>query len=87
MNNGRDKIETIDYFVEDVEFMFISSVLGDPQPKSDSSISMLHNLVAPVMIGVASSGCLVKSTDVLSHTESQYSNSHGSNKRYVHMFQ
>ena len=50
LNNGRDKIEmivwckTIDHFVEDDEFMFIFPLFwSDYQPKSNSSLSMLHN--------------------------------------------
>ena len=47
--------------------------------KSDSNFSMLHNLVAPVMIPVASMctalSCFLESTDALSQTEPQYFNS------------
>ena len=61
---------------------------SDSQPKSDSSFSMmLHNLVAPVMIRAASkctaSSCFLESTDVLSHTESQYSNSGRTKDVYI----
>ena len=60
---------------------------SDSQPKSDSSFSMLHNLVAPVMIRAASmctaSSCFLESTDALSHTESQYSNSGRTKDMYI----
>ena len=60
---------------------------SDSQPKSDSSFSMLHNLVAPVMIRAASmctvSNCFLESTDALSHTESQYSNSGRTKDMYI----
>ena len=52
---------------------------SDSHPKSNNSFSMLHNLVAPVMIRATSmctaSSYTMDSTDVLSHTESQYSDS------------
>ena len=48
---------------------------SDYQPKSNSSFSMLHNLVAPVMIRAASvcteSSCFLVSTDrcpILNHS-------------------
>ena len=60
---------------------------SDSQPKSDSSFSMLNNLVAPVLICVASmctaSSCFFESTDALSHTEEQYSNSGQTKDMYI----
>ena len=60
---------------------------SDSQPKSDSSFSMLHNLVTPVMIRAASmftaSSCFLESTDTLSHTESQYSYSGRTKDMYI----
>ena len=58
---------------------------NDSQPKSDSS--MLHNLVAPVMIRAVTmctaSSCFLNSTAALSHTESQYSNSGRKKDMYI----
>ena len=60
---------------------------GGHLTKSDSSFSMLHNLVAPVMIRAASmctaSSCFLESTDALSHNESQYSNSSRTKDMYI----
>ena len=48
---------------------------------------MLHNLVDPVMIRAASvcteSSCFLVSTDVLSHTVSQYSKCGGTKDMYI----
>ena len=50
---------------------------SDSHPKSDSNISMLHNLVAPVMVHAFSTytapSCFLDWINVLSHTESHYS--------------
>ena len=60
---------------------------SDSHPKSANSFSMLHNLVAPMMIRVASfcieSSCFLGSTDALFHTESQYSNSGRTENMYI----
>ena len=60
---------------------------SDSQPKSDNSFSMLHNLEALVMIRAASmctACCFLESTDTLSHTESQYSNSGRTKDMYIY---
>ena len=78
MRNNIEEIvgcKIIDYFVENDEFIW-----SDSHPRSDSTFSMLHNSVhvAPVIIRVVStctaSSCLLDCTDLLSHTESHYSN-------------
>ena len=60
---------------------------SDSQPKSDSSFSMLHNLVALVMICAASMctalSCFLESTEALSHTKSQFSNSGQTKDMYI----
>ena len=54
---------------------------SESHPKSDSSFSMLHNLVATVAIGAAS--MFLDSTDALSHTVSHYSNSGRTKDMYI----
>ena len=87
MNNWRDKIEkivgckTIDYLVEDD--VVCSGVI--PNLSQIVVFSMLHNLV---MIRAASMctalSCFLESTDALSHTESQYSNSGRTKDMYIY---